>query len=500
MSVKRVVSIVLIVGVVPLAMVAESTRAMSPGQGADSLGLSHDATALTSQASGAAHAAGCPLGRNFDISNSTSTAAVVPSIAYNSDRDEYLVVWWNDRPGNDDIYGRRVSGDGALIGNWFAIAAGAGHERAFPDVAYNSQAEEYLVVWVDDYSDICAQRVSATGQLQGTEINIGGMGDENWGPAVAYASTENKYLVVWTEKIGTVYAFVGKEVTTTGSPGTRFAIDSNCLNCNEAQADLAYNRPRNEFLVVWHKHVDGDYDVYGRRVKMAGSTGTLGPAFPIFYSVNDEWTPVVAALPGHSGQGQYLVVFQTYIGIGDRWIKGQFVTSDGSLQGSLVEISSSSGATRPARPIKAAVAGSFFTCTTRSLRQRSWATCSIATWAARQVTATAVARFCTIMRLSTVIISSTTLVARGAGWQAAVGAFTCTTRQGLPLLGSYPVTVEYNRSYEIKVVANGSTIEAYLDGRRLLTVTDTTYTSGRLGVMLYQSTATYDDLTAWEIP
>jgi hypothetical protein len=348
MSVKRVVSIVLIAGVVTLAMVAGPTRAMSPGQRADSLGLSHDATALASQVPDAAHAAGGPLGRNFNISNLTSTAAVVPSVAYNSDRDEYLVVWWNDRPGNDDIYGRRVSGDGALIGNWFAVAAGAGHERAFPDVAYNSQAEEYLVVWVDDYSDICAQRVSATGQLQGTEIDVGGMGGENWGPAVAYASTENKYLVVWTEKTGTVYAFVGKEVTSTGSPGTRFAIDPNCLNCNEAQADLAYNRPRNEFLVVWGEHIGSDYDVYGRRVKMTGGTGTLGPAFPIFYSVNDEWTPVVAALPGHSGQGQYLVVCQTYIGVGDKWIQGQFVASDGSLQGSLVDVSSSSGATGPA--------------------------------------------------------------------------------------------------------------------------------------------------------
>jgi fructan beta-fructosidase len=79
-------------------------------------------------------------------------------------------------------------------------------------------------------------------------------------------------------------------------------------------------------------------------------------------------------------------------------------------------------------------------------------------------------------------------------------AFKIGRRAPYQMLGSYPVTVQYNRSYEIKVVASGGTIEAYLDGRRLLTVTDTTYTSGRLGVMVYQSTATYDDLTAWEIP
>ena len=348
MSIKRVVSTVLIVSVMVLAVVVKSTHAVSLGQGIDSSSFAGGVIAPASHASGAVSAGGGPLGYAFNISNLTVAETVVPSIAYNSNRDEYLVVWWNDRLGNDDIYGRRVSGDGALIGNWFAVAAGTGHERAFPDVAYNSQSNEYLVVWVDDYSDICAQRVSAVGQLLGTEIDVGGMGDENWGPAVAYASTENKYLVVWTERTGTVYAFAGKEVTSTGSPGTRFAIDSNCSNCNEAQADLAYNRPRNEFLVVWGKYVGGDYDVYGRRVKMTGGTGTLGSAFPIFGSVNDEWTPVVAALPGHSGQGQYFVVCQTYIGAGDKWIQGQFVASDGSLQGSLINISSSSGATGPA--------------------------------------------------------------------------------------------------------------------------------------------------------
>ncbi len=79
-------------------------------------------------------------------------------------------------------------------------------------------------------------------------------------------------------------------------------------------------------------------------------------------------------------------------------------------------------------------------------------------------------------------------------------AFKVGRRAPYQVLGSYPVTVQYNRPYEIKVVASGSTIEAYLDGWRILTVTDTTYTSGRLGVMVYQSTATYDDLAAWEIP
>lgn len=68
------------------------------------------------------------------------------------------------------------------------------------------------------------------------------------------------------------------------------------------------------------------------------------------------------------------------------------------------------------------------------------------------------------------------------------------------ILDSYPMTVERNHPYTIKVVANGNMIEAYLDGVMRLTVTDSTYASGRLGVVLFNSTATYDDLEAWELP
>ena len=66
------------------------------------------------------------------------------------------------------------------------------------------------------------------------------------------------------------------------------------------------------------------------------------------------------------------------------------------------------------------------------------------------------------------------------------------------ILVSYPMTVQTNHWYTIRVVASGSTLEAYLDGVKRLTATDTTYTGGQLGVMLHQATATYDDLQAWE--
>lgn len=68
------------------------------------------------------------------------------------------------------------------------------------------------------------------------------------------------------------------------------------------------------------------------------------------------------------------------------------------------------------------------------------------------------------------------------------------------VLATYPLAVQYNHPYALKVVANGSTLDGYLDGAKVLSVTDSTYTDGHLGVILFLTTATYDDLEAWRFP
>ena len=69
-----------------------------------------------------------------------------------------------------------------------------------------------------------------------------------------------------------------------------------------------------------------------------------------------------------------------------------------------------------------------------------------------------------------------------------------------------PVVVQYGHAYRIKVVANGSLIEAYLDGVKLLTATNSQYSSGQFGAVVrggwysQQGIADFDDLEAWALP
>ncbi|HHE72355.1 MAG TPA: hypothetical protein ENL34_08770, partial [Chloroflexi bacterium] len=113
------------------------------------------------------------------------------------------MVWYNDRLGNDDVWARRVARDGTSAGPAFYISVGSGAERSYPNVAYNPQRNEYLVVWEQQDShgfSVRGQRVSDTGNLIDVEIVFASNPNATTNcqqPAVAYATTKDRYLLVF---------------------------------------------------------------------------------------------------------------------------------------------------------------------------------------------------------------------------------------------------------------------------------------------------------------
>ena len=59
-----------------------------------------------------------------------------------------------------------------------------------------------------------------------------------------------------------------------------------------------------------------------------------------------------------------------------------------------------------------------------------------------------------------------------------------------------PFTIVDNQTYNLRIVANGSTLKGYIDGQLMLTVSDTTYTTGHFGLFAYDSTGKFDDVRA----
>src|SRR3954452_23607883 len=107
-----------------------------------------------------AEAAFGPLGTDFRISNVGTDAdagrdASTTDVAYNSTANEYLVVWFGDGLATDnenEIFGQRVSAAGIELGSDFRISnvgtdGDATRDALQAAVAYNPTANEYLVTW-----------------------------------------------------------------------------------------------------------------------------------------------------------------------------------------------------------------------------------------------------------------------------------------------------------------------------------------------------------------
>jgi uncharacterized repeat protein (TIGR01451 family) len=242
-------------------------------------------------------------------------------VAYNSQNDEYLVVWEGDDDsgslvdGEVEIFGQRLSGTNAspIGGNDFRISDmgatdGSGTFDAFaPAVAYNSINNEYLVVWQGDDDtgalvngefEIFGQRINAENgsELGSNDFRISDMGatDGNSsfdavGPSIAYNSTDNEYLIAWEGDddsdslvngefeifIQRICASSGAELGTNDQRISDMGSTDGDFSYSAVKPKVAYNSRDNEFVIVWQGDddsgslVDGENEVFAQRVNAA---------------------------------------------------------------------------------------------------------------------------------------------------------------------------------------------------------------------------------------
>ena len=276
------------------------------------------------------------------------------AVAYNSQDEEYLAVWQDERAGNWDIYGQRLDLDGALLGDTFAITSHTGAQIR-PAVAYNPAANQYLVVWEDRRTDadIYGQLVNADGTLDGAEIPIAGSGTTaRRSPRIAFnsAPSPNEFLVVYTyeEENDNVR---GRRVQANGAT-IGGEIDIATGSAAQSSADVAARLPTSgsggSYLVVWRETASSQRDIKGQRVNQTG--GLLGDVLDICVQSDAQWSPRVAYNPADD---HYLVVWPDDRG-SDRDIYGRRVGGAGVLKD---EIAVSTAAGKQARVTVSYAAG-----------------------------------------------------------------------------------------------------------------------------------------------
>ncbi|HSR31416.1 MAG TPA: hypothetical protein VLY63_12700 [Anaerolineae bacterium] len=241
-----------------------------------------------------------------------------PAVAYNATNDEYLVTWMYNANGDGstyEIWGRVVAWNGSYMGAEKQIITYPNRTFWTPRVAWNSFRNQYLVVWSAHETgtltptDVAHALLSANGdKLFGTIISS----DEQPHQAdVAYNVASDEYLVVWRRMWapadGDIRAarVAGSSAVVINPPGV-FTISG---PTEDQLLPSVTTNQQHRYLVVWQHAFPGpccDWDIRGQELDVNG--GLVGSELHFATSFDDEMDPRVAARPGPTRE--YLVVWR----------------------------------------------------------------------------------------------------------------------------------------------------------------------------------------------
>ena len=228
---------------------------------------------------------GTTVGADFLISVSAPGNVGFPDVVWNATRNQYLVVWSDGRAGDDapmaDIYGQRVGALGRLVGDEIRISGtGATGDDRYAAVTWNAVRNQYLVVWEDNRSgtdwDVHGRRISATGAPIGEDFHISSPEASVARPDVAWSGAVNRYLVVWEDYrdpsgLADLY---GRRVRANGTVvgDSDIKLSGPAGTSDEVAPAVAWSETAGQFLLVWQDRRDKarQWDIFGRKVRASG--------------------------------------------------------------------------------------------------------------------------------------------------------------------------------------------------------------------------------------
>jgi hypothetical protein len=266
----------------------------------------------------------------------TSGSCRLYGTSYNTLDEEHLVAWRGQTSTGYEVRLQRLDSEGNLVGTYHSFA-GFQVERINPQVAYSPLTNEYLLVY-EEYStngahSVHAQRVGPSGNQVGFAQSLG----DGLDPHVTWGGS--RWLVVWREESnGGANALKGDFVDTAGIPdGSELDLAAEGM-VNNKPARVAYNPASDNFLVVAQKSDNDTF--FGYLVENGSGLATdkveiakpseLGQAFPDVAADPDPSNPRFLVC-----WGVWILDLQ-YSSTG-LWceIQGQFVRTDGTLEGSV---------------------------------------------------------------------------------------------------------------------------------------------------------------------
>ncbi len=234
------------------------------------------------------------------------------AVAYNSVHDEFLVVWVDKQDDFTwDIWGRRISGSGIPDPHTFCIATMESAHLDHPDVAYSPIQDQYFVVFEgygDPDTEIYAVALDYDGNNISSWINVDVWVFNQMHPAVAYNSEDDEYLVVYSSQTATQSEYdVWGALFDAGNFDTWIQkkiapYDSN-QSWNIKMPDVAFNKDENHYLLTYTKvRSDHNPDYVASRL-ISADLNTISAETNLKMLSFDAETAVAA------GQNEFMVVW-----------------------------------------------------------------------------------------------------------------------------------------------------------------------------------------------
>lgn len=222
-----------------------------------------------------------PIGDQFQISQQgaagdTDVGVFGAAIASDTARKENLVVWVGSTDTTDEIFAQRITQSGARIGVPAQLSSDGDESTGEPvSVAYDRDRDRYLVSWETSDEDVRLRRVDGDGTPLGdADVKISDIEYTDMESTQAvYDPTAKRFLVVWKATEGVVGQQAwGQIVPGDGDmAGPDLQITTLVQGIDDA-IDVAYNATAQQFAVAFHADSDGgDTEAWIQRLDANGA-------------------------------------------------------------------------------------------------------------------------------------------------------------------------------------------------------------------------------------
>lgn len=225
-----------------------------------------------------------------DKSATDATAGWAGNLAYNSTANNWLVV---SQDGQKKIAGQLMSNDGKRIGSPIKISGTLTGNLA-PRVGYSPDINKFLVIWLKENTNtdltLYGQFVSADGTLSGNPIVIDrGTFLLHANTSVEYDSVNKQFVFVLENRASGVQVALNT-LSTSGQPGTRVNVTTPSNGSFNGAPSVAVNGRDGQYCVMY-QHVEDSIRNSGSEVTVVPVTiGTRQVGQPSVLINNSQFT------------------------------------------------------------------------------------------------------------------------------------------------------------------------------------------------------------------